>query len=507
MSAFTALRDAGLLHEQGDDYAGHCPACDGGLTAALIGNGDPPRVICASGCDEASMLAALDTASPSEARADAQTPTLTPDLLLAEIERFVSRYVVLPGEHEAAALAMWVAHTWAFDAAHATPYLLVVSPEKRAGKTRLIEVIGLLVREPWHVVGGSESALFRRIEDRCPTIMLDEIDAVFGAMTERTEPLRAVLNAGNRPGATIPRTVPVGNGHDVRDFSVWCPKLLAGIDTGRLPDTIRDRGVTLRMKRRTDAERVERFRHRKADEHAQPIREALRTWADGATDALRELEPELPAELDDRAAEAWEPLFAIADVAGSEWPERARRASRALSGAGDQEDPSHGIVVLMKLRDLFGEKDGFNVATADLLFALNEDVELPFGDWHHGTGIAARDVAKLLRPFGPRPRKVWIDTRALQGYRIEDCQDALTRYLPPTCQETEEAEEAEGGSNPEDETAHEYGGLPDLPYLPDSAGSGRATRDAEAISAPLTLDEIDALGAEIIERRRNGGRP
>ena len=130
--------------------------------------------------------------------------------LLAMIESFVARFVVLPNELAAVAVALSVLHTWAIEGAHATPYLVVVSPERRTGKSRLLEVLTLLVRSPWHTVGTSEAALFRKINQDTPTVLLDEIDGVFGSSSERTEPLRAILNGGNRRGATVTRCVGQG---------------------------------------------------------------------------------------------------------------------------------------------------------------------------------------------------------------------------------------------------------------------------------------------------------
>ncbi len=234
--------------------------------------------------------------------------------LLNAIEAFVRRYVVLPGDPERAAVAIWIAHTHALAGAHATPYLLILSPEKRSGKTRVQEVVELLVARPWRVTGASEAAIFRKLAQDRPTLLLDELDAIFGSFTERTEPLRAILNAGNRPGATVARCVGE-KGDQVRDFDVFSAKALAGIDKGsRIPDTIRDRAIPIGMRRKTQAEQVERFRYRDAKAEAEPVREKLAAWAEGVTDELLEAEPSLPPELDDRAAEAWEPLLAIAPI-------------------------------------------------------------------------------------------------------------------------------------------------------------------------------------------------
>lgn len=98
----------------------------------------------------------------------------------------IERYVVVPDHNARTALSLFVLHTWAFDAAHATPYLVVASAEKRSGKTRLLEILELVVREPWRTASTTEAALFRKIEEDRPTLLLDEIDAVFGVDSDRT---------------------------------------------------------------------------------------------------------------------------------------------------------------------------------------------------------------------------------------------------------------------------------------------------------------------------------
>ncbi len=181
--------------------------------------------------------------------------------LLERVGALIARYIVLPSGEAKTVLALFVLHTWAIEAAHSTPYVAIVSAEKQSGKTRLLEVMALVVREPWHTASTTEAALFRKIETVEPTLLLDEIDAIFGSATERTEPLRACLNAGNRRGASVARCVGKGTKMEVQDFSAFCPKILAGIDTGRLPETIQDRAVMLRVKRRRDGEHVERLRY------------------------------------------------------------------------------------------------------------------------------------------------------------------------------------------------------------------------------------------------------
>lgn len=350
--------------------------------------------------------------------------------LLDRVDDFVDRFVVLPSESARWVIALFVLHTWAFQAAHATPYLVVASAEKRSGKTRLLEVVKLLVREPWYTASTSEAALFRKIEQSVPTLLLDEVDAIFGAQRERTEPLRAVLNAGNRRGAKVARVVGHAAKMEPQDFSVFCPKVLAGIDTGYLPETIQDRAVVLHMKRRHQGEQVERLRYRRADKEATPLRNELKAWASAAIDGLRDYDPELPDELDDRAADAWEPLFAIADLAGSDWRARANAAAIELSGAPDNDEVSRGAQLLAAIRNAM---KGTDVAsTASLLIAINADETLPFGGWREGRGIDARTLARLLKPYGAKPGTVRIGPGTAKGYYAADLADAWDRYLSPS---------------------------------------------------------------------------
>ena len=288
---------------------------------------------------------------------------------------FVRRYVVLTSE-QATALALWVFHTYALDAADVSPYLSVTSPEKRSGKTRLLEVLALLVRSALVAANISDAALFRAIEDRAPTVLFDEVDAIFGPKARDREDLRGLLNAGYRRGTPALR---MGGAKmtELQEFATFCPKALAGI--GRLPDTIIDRSIPIRLKRRTTAEPVERFRYRDAIEDAEPLAQDLASLATHHVAALREARPELPNALGDRAQDSWEPLLAIADLAGGDWPERARLAAIALSGDEDTVDDTLGVRLLADIRAAF-QANGDRFPTQELLDVLKRDEEAPWAD-------------------------------------------------------------------------------------------------------------------------------
>jgi Protein of unknown function (DUF3631) len=293
-------------------------------------------------------------------------------------------------------------------------------------------VLELLVARPWRVIRPSEAVLYRKLAAERPTLLLDEVDAIYHAKAnENAQALRAVLDAGNRRGVSVPRCV--GPQQALADFEVFSAKALGGI--GRLPDTIADRAIPIRLKRRTKTEAIRRFRQREADEAAEPLHEALRSWAEYHVDRLAEARPELPAELNDRAMDGWEPLIAIADLAGEDWPRRAREDTRVLSAEERADvDESLGVQLLEDSRDVYDRREVEQLATAELFEALAELEERPWGEWWWDSDGPAkgapRRLAGKLRPYGVHSEDIWTGSRSLKGYRREAFEDAWKRYLP-----------------------------------------------------------------------------
>lgn len=355
-------------------------------------------------------------------------------LMLDQIADFLRRYVVFPLALYADAVALWIAHTWTLDAAYVSPILIIKSPEKRSGKTLLLDLIELVARRPWRIVSPSEAVIFRKIEADQPALLLDEADTIFSAKGSNYEGLRALLNAGNRRGVSVPRCVGEGKKMAIQDFSIFCPKALAGI--GRLPDTVEDRGAPkVTLKRRSRDETVARFRSREAHIETADLREALAMWSEDVTESLKDARPAIPDALNDRAAEAWEIMLAIADEAGGEWPDRARKAAVACEGSSEASDESASVQLLQDIRATFNEQKCDKLWTADLIDALCEIEEASWGDFY-GKRISAHGVARLLKGYGIKPRVERIGKGVKRGYQREDFEDAWKRYLLPESSET-----------------------------------------------------------------------
>ncbi|MFI5260994.1 MAG: DUF3631 domain-containing protein [Candidatus Limnocylindrales bacterium] len=343
---------------------------------------------------------------------------------LTAVEALLCRFVAFRDPAQPVAIALWVALTYTWAQFETLLHLVVTSPVKQSGKTRTFDVLDLLVAKPWRAVRPSEAVTFRKIDRDHPTLLLDEYDTVFGDRSGQFEGIRAVFNSGNRRGTYVSRAMPRGRGFDLIDFDIYGPKALAGI--GPLPDTITDRAVVIELARRAPGERIERFRYRTAKRLAAPVRQALA--AQLARLDLTGAEPEIPGQLGDRAADGWEPLLAIADTAGGTWPARARQAAVALSGAGAGADDNWGLTLLGDVRRVFTEQHADWLWSAPLLEALVGIEESPWGDIR-GKPATATFVAKLLRPFGIRPRPIRDGADVARGYRAADFEDAWARYL------------------------------------------------------------------------------
>jgi len=354
------------------------------------------------------------------------TPKFSAAEVLDGLVAFIRRFVVLSDE-QADMAALWVVHTHALGAADCTPYLHIKSAEKRSGKTRFLEVLALLAARPWLTGRVSAAVLVRKTANEKPSLLLDESDAAFKGDKDYAEALRGILNAGFRRGGVTSLCVGQGANLSYRDFPVFSPKAIAGI--GKLPDTIADRAIPIELRRRRRGEHVERFRQRKVKPDAVPLMSAAAAWAQANVAALADAEPELPVELDDRAQDIVEPLLAIAEAVGGEWPYRARGAAIALLTGEHRDDAeSLGVRLLRDVRKVFDGEGKDRLSTSTILEKLRGADEAPWGSLR-GEPLDARALARLLKPYVIRPKQIREGEQTHKGYKREDFEDAWSRYL------------------------------------------------------------------------------
>lgn len=342
--------------------------------------------------------------------------------LIPEVERFIARFLILP-ESSSFPLAIWVIATSIFQSFAAFPYVCILSPTKQCGKTRLTEVRCLLAANAYRTVGISEAALFRLIEQSAPTLILDEAEALTGK-SDRAEAIRALLNAGNRRNITVPRCQ--GNAHDLKLFSIYCPKVIVAI--GNCPETIRDRSIVVLMQRRKMGEQVERFLARRVEPEALALKAGLEAFTRYHKDEIERDYERLDLQfLQDRDAEAWEPLFAVLKVADpSRW---AELQGCALTLTGEKTatdiDDSLSLKLLADIDAVWPEAQA-TVFTSELITSLRAIEESP---WQDDLELTPRKLARLLRPFVIQPRQVRLGDRTAKGYNFEELEAAFARYL------------------------------------------------------------------------------
>jgi putative DNA primase/helicase len=343
--------------------------------------------------------------------------------LLDEITGAIGRYAVLP-EGAGAAMALWILHSYCLGAAVITPRLAIVSPTKRCGKTTVLKLLGALAKKPLTASNLTAAVLYRVVEAYAPTLLVDEADTFLAAQDE----LRGILNAGHdRQSAVVPRCV--GDEFEPKVFHVFGAVAIAAI--GKLPDTLMDRSVVIEMKRKAPGERVQKFRRRQREALAPIPRKCLRWAADNLT-ALTESQPVVPDELNDRAADNWEPLLAIADRVGGAWPARARTAALLLSADAPDatETGDFGVQLLGDVRAIFAAQGVDRLTTKTLLAELAGLEGRPWAESSRGRPITPRQLSNLLGRFGVKPGTIRIGDCTPKGYLAGDLADAFARYLP-----------------------------------------------------------------------------
>lgn len=340
--------------------------------------------------------------------------------LLDEISNTVLRFIVCEKE-VADAAALWAAMTWVIDVIQVAPLAVITAPEKRCGKSQLLTLLKKLSCKPLSASNISPAALFRCIESWQPTLLLDETDTFL----RENEELRGIVNSGHtRDTAYVIRTV--GDDHTPKRFSTWAAKALAGI--GHLSDTLMDRAVILELRRKLSHESVERLRYAEPDLFETLARKLARFAAD-YRESIRLARPDLPEQLNDRAQDNWEPLLAIAGVAGQQWPDRARAAALKLSAIDDSS--SVGNQLLADIREVFESKSLIKISTSNLAKALIENEENNWATYNRGKPLTPKQLVNKLNGYAIKSKPIRIGYEVVRGFELSQFEESFLRYLTP----------------------------------------------------------------------------
>ena len=337
--------------------------------------------------------------------------------LLASLVAIIRSYVVMD-DNATIAAALWAIHSYLYDVSIFTPRLAVISPEKGCGKTTLLDVVGQLVNRPLLTANVTPAVVFRMIANVAPTLLVDEADSFL----KGNEELRGILNSGHRKGGQVMRTV--GESHEVRAFSTFCPLAIALI--GRLPDTLQDRSVVINLRRRLENEDIKPFRieHIKG---LQDLASMIARWAKDNRTSLVGAEPEMPAGLFNRTADNWRPLLAIADAIGGDWPEQVRKAAVELSARNDTA--SFRTQLLIDIKVIFDACKADKISSYELADKLTVLEGHPWADFNRGKPLTPHSLARLLTSFGITPNTIRIGGNTPKGYIRNQFADVWKRYL------------------------------------------------------------------------------
>ncbi len=360
----------------------------------------------------------------SERAAESEWPEpIDGDQLLHAVSNFFARYLHC-SEHQGAVLALWVFHTYSYQAAQVTPYLAIQSAQKQSGKTRCLVLLQLLCENAAFVSGLTTSTLFKLLQGPAGTLLLDESQASVGTRNRNKAPVLRAALAGSSLAAT--GLDPVLRPEPRNKF---CPKAFAG--RGPLPQDLADLSIPIILEPllhvglsnfgnygdfgnfgnpppgvKASSPKIERLHLADAAKAVKPLCKLLRIWRNQNLALLDQgpahQESDFPPNLSPRQQDMIEPLLQIADICGDSWSRRSREALVALFRQQTQFDLLPNLQLLADLRDCFayhGYPD--RLATTDLLDWI---YSLPARPWDLDGHFSAHTLARLLVPFNIRPR-------------------------------------------------------------------------------------------------------
>jgi len=353
--------------------------------------------------------------------------------ILESIKTVIHKHVILD-DGVSSALALWVVHTYVYTAREAVAYVAIESPEKRCGKSTLISVLSAMACRPIVASNITSGAIFTAIEEHSPTLFIDEADTFLAGNSA----MRGILNCGNtirtafvlRSVATRLRRSATGEATEggkavsrkrVVRYSCYCPKVVALI--GTVPETIADRSIVVRMERKNTTQTVLPLSQLDVAE----ITAQCARFAKDCAYLVERHEIVRIEGINDRAADTYEPLAVLAEIAGGEWPGRLAAAAQSL------ESPlakvASGSELVLAVLSAFAMRGADKMFTRNLVQEINQsgrDVNLAcFG----GRPANEFSLAKALRCYGIRPKAIRIGCDVSKGYCVADFRGAREKYV------------------------------------------------------------------------------
>jgi len=343
-----------------------------------------------------------------------------------EMDDILKKHLIVTPE-ERWTIILWIVFSYAPRRFRHSPRLLVTSPQMQCGKTTLLSILAALAYKALHVSHLTPATLFRMLDKERPTIIADEADTYIHG----DENMRNVLNNGHtRDGSWVMRCD--GDQNDVRLFDAYGAMVIGQI--GSPPDTVMDRSIAIMMKRKKPSEKTLPFLSQDDDtvKVCREIQAKLMRWTTDHANDLTKAAMQLPDFLNNRNADKWHPLFAIAELAGDPWLWRVEQAARWAVSMDNPDDAELSSQLLADIRMVFKMAGTQAMMTAALLHELKALDDRPWGTLNNGKPMDARKMSDFLRPFGICPQNIrFANSGQKKGYVLADFTDAFERYLKP----------------------------------------------------------------------------
>jgi Sec-independent protein translocase protein TatA len=380
--------------------------------------------------------------------------------LVTDMKRTICSHVIL-SDDQALAVSLWTIHTHAVEVAEHSPRLQIKSPTKRCGKSTLLNVISPMVLDVLKFENITPASVFRLIEKYRPTLLIDEADSFLKRDDGRDyAEMSGLLNAGHARGGTVIRTV--GEDFEPRAFHVYGPIAYAWlVKRGmHVSETLEDRSITIELRRRLPEEAITRLRSTRTG-HLHELGRRVARWVGDHKTALADADPEMPEELNDRAQDNWRPLIAIADAMSADLGQKTRDAAKRIEAetiGGGEEDAS--IIALADVAAIVRNKIQNQspnavrlkaIASSELVTLLVAMAERPWSEWRRGQPLTQNSLARLLKPYGLKPKRHRIGTGpndTIRGYATDKILEAEQRFVDVETEEGDAEDAEQDAQNP-----------------------------------------------------------
>ncbi len=361
-----------------------------------------------------------------------------PSDVLDLLESTIAQYLVC-SPAQRSVLALWILHTYTFQAAHFTPYLNIYSPLEESGKSTCMAILRSFCARPWWASGVSPAIFKKRVSVGHPTVLLDNWQTVFRG-SDKNQFTGFLLN-GCDQARDVASFDHLSETSTANLWQTFCPKAFAGLES--LPPSLARHSIPIVLQRRKPQETVKSTFNLLVPGSTAKLTSWMERWAEdheervAATFDGYELEgPMLPG-LSPHQQNCARALLALAEIIGGHWPQKARDALMEIFDDYNKSQVSP-TQLLYDIRGVFARRGNQErLFTAELLEDLHDLDDRTYYEWtKKGDPMTAHALSAILRKhFGIYSRSQRRGQEKLRGYQLSDFLEAWERYLPPPGQD------------------------------------------------------------------------